>query len=351
MTTLRRIIGLALLLLAGCERGQAPVHEQFQAYGTNTDVQIRGAPRDRAEAAVAEIAKELRQREKEWHAWEPSDLTRINAAFAAGRPALAPDSILLLLRRSQALAKDSDGLFDPAVGGLVEMWGFHTLESPIRSPEPTPPQIEQWLQAHPSVLDVEVHGNVLSSRNPAVQLDFDALSEGASEQIAVGILRRHGIAHALISMGNDYTSLGDGSGAAWTVELKDPFGGVLGSIDLADTEALFTSGNYNKFRDAPNGGRWGHVLDPRTGYPARGAAAVAVLHADPILADAASTTLMAGGPAEFARLVRKFNLGCAMMLTEENELLITRGMQARMHFQRDPIPLGAPLDIGSDCSR
>lgn len=326
------------------------MHERLQVYGAATDVEIRGTSRDRAEAAIAEIGANLRQREKEWHAWQPSDLTRINAAFAAGRSAPAPDSVVSLLRRSQALARDSDGLFDPAVGGLVEMWGFHTLELPIRSPEPTPPQIQQWLQAHPSVLDVEVHDRVLSSRNPAVQLDFDALSEGASEQIAIGILRRHGIAHALITMGNDYTSLGNGSGEAWTVELKDPFGGTLGSIDLADTEALFTSGNYNKFRDAPNGGRWGHVLDPRTGYPARGAAAVAVLHADPILADAASTTLMAGGPAEFAHLASKLKLGCAMMVTEENELLITRGMQARMHFQRDPIPLGAPLDLGPACS-
>ena len=133
------------------------------------------------------------------------------------------------------------------------------------------------------------------------------------------------------------------------MQLKDPFGGASGQIDLQGNEALFSSGNFNKFRLAPTGFRWGHVLDPRTGKPAQGSADVVVLHSDPVLADAASTALMAGGPGSFSKLVLRMKLACAMMVTEENELLITTQMKKRVKFFRDPVPLGEPIANGESC--
>jgi len=83
--------------------------------------------------------------------------------------------------------------------------------------------------------------------------------------------------------------------------------------------------------------------------PARGSAAAAVLHPDPMLADAASTALMVAGPAGFDRIVRGMRIGCALLVTDENEVLMTRAMQRRMRFLRRPIVLGQPLDMGADC--
>ena len=131
--------------------------------------------------------------------------------------------------------------------------------------------------------------------------------------------------------------------------LRDPFGGVLGTVDLDDGESLFSSGNYNKFRESPTGARWGHVLDPRTGRPARGAASVVVLHRDPVLADAGATALFVAGPAGFERTTRRLGLGCVLMVTEENEMLVTVAMAARVELLRNPVSLGPPLDLGPDC--
>lgn len=77
---------------------------------------------------------------------------------------------------------------------------------------------------------------------------------------------------------------------------------------------------------------------------------VAVLHRDSFLADAAATALTAGGPARFEHLSKRLGLGCALMVTDENELLITRAFQERIEFERMPVPLGAPVDVGPDCS-
>ena len=341
---------LFVALLAGCQPVPAPRVEQLYVFGTLAEIEIRGADAGAAQSALVEAAARLRQYEQEWHAWEPSDLTRINQAFARGEAATAPASVIALLERSRPLAEASDGLFDPAIGGLVEAWGFHTSQFPVQSPPPAEAFLQAWRQDPPRLHAVQVEGQRLRSRDQRVQLDFDAIAEGAASEALLEILRRHGIHHALVNLGGDVVALGEGNGRPWSVSLRDPFGGVLGGLYLHDGEALFSSGNYNKFRDSPAGGRWPHVLDPRTGYPARGAAATVVVHPDPVLADAAATAIFVAGPSGFADMARRLGLGCAMMVTEDNEMLVTAAMADRLRLLREPVPLGPPLDLGPDCA-
>ncbi|MBP6596346.1 MAG: FAD:protein FMN transferase [Arenimonas sp.] len=343
------LLATLALTLSACRRGPEPRRETLHAFGTAVEIELRGAPPAQAQAALAAVTAMLAQREGEWHAWEASDVTRINAALAAGQPAQAPASVTDLIERSLPLVAASEGLFDPAVGGLVGAWGFHTSSYPVLTPAPTMDWLAQWRRERPSLAQVTVVGSEVSSRNRRVQLDFGAVAEGVAAQEIVALLVRHRIRHALVSLGGDVVALGDGDGAPWQVGLRDPFGGVLGGVTLADGEAFFSTGNYSKFRESPSGARWSHILDPRTGRPARGAAAVAVLHRDPVLADAAATALFVAGPAGFERLARAMRLGCALMVTEENEMLVTVAMRARLQLLRDPIPLGMPLDLGPDC--
>lgn len=337
------------LALAACSRGPAPRIEEIHVFGSTTEIEIRGAEPAQAQAALAEVTALLALREGEWHAWMPSDLTRINAAFAAGQSVAAPASVIELVEFSRPLSESSEGLFDPAVGGLVQAWGFHTSTYPVLTPAPTEQALARWRAQRPRIGDVQVSGDRLQSRNPRVQLDFGAIAEGAAARETLAILARHGVEHALVSLGGDVVALGDGDGRPWQVALRDPFGGILGGVALDGGEALFSTGNYSKFRDSPSGARWSHILDPRTGHPARGSAAVAVLHTDPLLADAGATALFVAGPAGFERLARRMGLACALMVTEENEMLVTVAMRARLELLRDPVPLGQPLDLGPAC--
>src|SRR5690606_23551966 len=101
---------LFVALLAGCQPVPAPRVEQLYVFGTLAEIEIRGADAGAAQSALVEAAARLRQYEQEWHAWEPSDLTRINQAFARGEAATAPASVIALLERSRPLAEASDGL-------------------------------------------------------------------------------------------------------------------------------------------------------------------------------------------------------------------------------------------------
>lgn len=342
---------LALLLtLGGCQSEPELRRETLFVFGGEATIDIQGATPEQAHGALTALAERFNEMHREWHAWEPSSLTTLNAAFARGASAPLPASIKDLIQRSQPLSIRSDGLFDPAIGGLMELWGFHTSEFPVAKPLPTRAQIDAWRAQRPRVSDVVVTGDTVFSHNPAVQLDFGGIAEGVAAEEAERVLARHGVRNALLTLGGDIYALGDAGGRAWKVGIRDPFGGVLAGVELGDHEALFASGNYNKFRETPTGARWAHVLDPRTGQPVLGSAAVAVLHRDPVLADIAATTLMVGGAARFADLVERLGVRCALLLTDENELIITAAMLTRVTLQREPVRLGPPLGQPGPCS-
>ena len=350
----RRALRLAapawLALLVACGAPAEMRHEQLHVFGSIADITLQGAPPEAAQAALVEASALLTRYHGEWHAWEESDLVRINAAFARGEDAPAPASVLELVELSRPLVEESGGLFDPAVGGLVSAWGFHTSTFPVVTPAPRADQLADWRQHRPVFASVQRRGDRLRSDDPRVQLDFGAVAEGVAARDVAAVFARHGVRNALVSLGGDVLALGDAGGRPWSVSLRDPFGGVLGGVELDDGEALFSTGNYNKFRASPSGARWAHILDPRTGHPARGAATVVVLHSDPVRADAAATAVFVAGPAGFADLVRRMRLGCVLMVTEENELLVTRAMVARVRLLRQPVPLGDPLDTGAGCA-
>lgn len=347
----RRLSCVVLALLAAACTREVPLQRaSVFAFGGEATIEVHGVPPAQADAAIAEVAARFAELHREWHAWEPGPLTELNAALARGERHRTGVSLRDLVQRSQPLSIRSDGAFDPAIGGLMALWGFHTSQYPITSPLPTRAAIDAWRAQRPSIADVVVDGEEVYSVNPAVQLDFGGISEGVAAEEAVAILDRHGVANALISLGGDVYALGDAGDGPWRVVIDDPYGGVLAEVALRDREALFSSGNYNKFRATPSGGRWSHVLDARTGQPVQGTAAVAVLHRDPVLADIAATSLMVGGPSRFADLLARLEVRCALLVTEENEMIVTAAMEQRIELRREPVRLGQALGPPGSCS-
>ena len=350
---MRTALRAALLALVFAQGGCTPEpvlrNEQLLVFGGMAELQLVNAPPVAVDAAMAEIGPTLAEMHRDWHAWEPGPLTAINDAIALGTSAPAPESIQILIRRARELAPRTDYLFDPAAGGLIALWGFHTSEFPVTTPAPDPAAIEAWVRAAPRISDVRIDAGMVYSRNRAVKLDFGGMAEGIAVEAVRDALRRHGIGNALLTMGGDIYAMGDAGGRPWQVGIRDPYGGVLAGVQLGPDEALFSSGNYNKFRAAPDGGRWPHILDPRTGHPVRGSAAVAVIHPDAVLADVASTALFVAGPARFAEIALRLGVSCALMLTEENELLITTAMEARVDLQRQPVRLGRAIGEPGPC--
>ena len=337
-----------IVLLVGCT--EHPQTERWPVFGTTAELTLPAdTPEPLRREASRVLAAQWQAHEADWHAWEPSALTAFNAALAQGAEAPVPPSLRALIERSRPLVEDSGGHFDPGVGRLVAAWGFHTGEFPIRTPPPDDATLDSWAARPDSLRDLHCDAEWRCvTTAPRLQLDFNAVAEGLALEEGAQALRALGVRGALLNLGGDVVALGANDGVPWRVGLDDGEGGVLGGVELRDGEAFMSSGRYVKFRESPDGERWPHVLDARTGRPATGARLSAVLYADAMRADAAATALLAAGPAGFERVARGMGLGCALLVDAEGRRWITKGMAARFTWQR-ALPEAARIDTGVDC--
>ncbi len=180
------------------------------------------------------------------HAWQPSDLSRLNTALARGERAPVTPELAAMLRDAQALSIQSNDLFNPAIGGLIALWGFHADAPQSRVPDAA--AIAEWVNKQPRMADLAIENGAASSANPAVQLDLGGYAKGRALDDAVAILKTHGVKNALVNIGGNVIALGAHGDRPWRVGIQHPRQpGTLATLDLHDGEAVGTSGDYQRY--------------------------------------------------------------------------------------------------------
>ncbi len=327
---MRALVACALLLLAACTR-EPEVHEaDFLTFGTLVTVQVADAGEQRAQEALRALEQDFRFMHEQWHPWLPGSVNRMNLLCETGEAFVIPPTLLPLIERGRALERASGGLFNPAIGKLVALWGFHS-DDPERDAPPDPREIRALLDAHPSMADLRVDGIMLTCANPAFRLDPGGYAKGLGIGQAVERLREHGIEHAMINAGGQAHAIGRHGERPWRVGIRDPFvGGVIGTLDLGGDEGIATSGDYERSYEL-DGRRVHHIIDPRTGNPTEaGVISASVVHRDPTLADAAATALVVAGPREWMRVARDMGLDTVLLVLHDRRLIATPEMARRL---------------------
>jgi len=332
---------LAVLgLLAACQ--PAPPHrEESFVFGTRIDVQIAGLEEAAAHAATAEVLREFDRLHQALHAWQPSEVTRLNAALAAGETFTASPELAGLLTEAQAMARDGEYLFDPGVGRLIGLWGFQRDEYTPALPDPR--AVADWLHDRPSIADLTIAGRQVRSRNRQVAIDLGGYAKGYALDRAASLLHARGVKNALINIGGNILALGDKHGTPWKVGIRDPRGaGQLAVLELRDGEAIGTSGDYQRYFEVA-GRRYSHLLDPRTGRPAEGTQAVTVLipggPGAGVRSDVFSKPLFIGGSAEFPRRAAQLGVTHALRVDASGRLEVTAALARRLDFGERTPPL------------
>ena len=111
-------------------------------------------------------------------------------------------------------------------------------------------------------------------------------------------------------------------------------GGSIGTIEVQGDEAIFTSGNYERFR-LDQTERYPHILDPTTGWPATDIASVTVITAKGLLADAAATALVVAGLDAWPEVAAALELKQVAVVDEAGTVYLTTEMQQRIQFSDD----------------
>lgn len=345
--SLMAVFVVAMLVATQAAAAQA-IQRSFRAMGTRILIDVRGPETAALETGVERVRALFERRHQAWYPWRPdSALARINRQLAAGHAAEAAPDLIALLRRARKLERLSGGRFNAAIGGLVELWGFDQ-PPPYDSAPPSPQAVLTWAALAPSLTNLDLNDGRVQSANPAVQLDLGGIAKGATVDAALEILREAGATGVLINAGGDLRVHGDNKGNPWRVGIRDPSGGILAGLDARDGQAVFSSGDYERFRETADGERQGHVLDPRTGQPAAGAAHATVVAPDGTLADAAATALLVAGVNNWAETARAMGVDDVLIADGAGTIYVSQSLHERLdrrsHSDRDIIVRAIPSD-------
>jgi thiamine biosynthesis lipoprotein len=306
----------------------------WRAMGTEFTLYLPDGEREWAAGVAGELQEETRRLERQLSLYLPdSDLCYLNA-HAHQQPVRVEPELFRLLETCQSLYALTQGAFDPTVTPLLRLWGF--VDKQYRVPDPD--AIEQTLErVGMDLVLLEPSGCWVYYALPGVELSFGAIGKGWAVAQCLRILRELGVASALLDAGGSTLyALGTPADFESTPSLRFPLqaggteferfpsrsgshlartrfpsrsGGNLqeggntshaqsgwlvrlpdgGKVRLQDA-ALAVAGDTEQYFEV-NGIRYGHIIDPRTGYPAPTRPPVAVIGDDPTLCDALSTAL------------------------------------------------------------
>ncbi len=238
------------------------------------------------------------------HYREDSDLCRFNRA-AAGTWQPIPPEFFHVLERALSIARETDGAFDPALGGVVNAWGFGPAA-------PAPQVAGRWRE-------VALCPETREAWQPGgATLDLSAIAKGFAVDQLVRATLRLGLASFLVEIGGELCARGvKPDGQPWWVAVEPPAPEFPEEMLIALCNgAVATSGDYRRFV-MEGGERLPHTMDPATAAPARsGVASVTVLHAEAMAADAYSTAMAVLGAGPGMALADGLGLAAYMIIRE-----------------------------------
>lgn len=242
-----------------------------------------------------------------------SELVRLNR-LAVTDAVIVDHHLLELLTLCRAIHRDTDGAFDVTTTPLSRCWGFMA-----RAREPRLPSEDEIDSARAgtgmSRVEVDVERQTVRFARAGMEINFGAIGKGwALDRIAVG-LRSRGIG-ALLSAGCSSVLAIGTQRHAWPINLTSPRAAEpLARVELRHG-SLGTSGAGEQYLEV-EGARYGHVLDPRTGWPAEsGLLSASVLAEEAAVSDALSTAFLIGG-LDLARRYCALHPGVMVVATTE----------------------------------
>ncbi|MEY4969162.1 MAG: hypothetical protein RLZZ261_933 [Bacteroidota bacterium] len=260
----------ALLVISLGVASCAPQSEfvaEGEAQGTTFVVRAYG---DSLEVTQDDVARWLNTYNKAASAWDPdSELSRLNRGEA-----VVPSPVLAdLLLVTEAVRTATDSVVEPALEPVLAAWGFSVAENVLPTsggPRSDSALVDSLMRLVRWTAPVRASDGQLRLSGP---INVNAFAQGHSVDLVLDSLRARGAVAAFVEIGGEVRSFGrKPDGESFTVGIEKPLVSGDRSLQMTvklDDRALATSGNYRKFQvDPETGVKYGHSINPRTGWPA-----------------------------------------------------------------------------------
>jgi thiamine biosynthesis lipoprotein len=271
--------------------------------------------------------------------WLPdSEISQINAA-AGKKPVPVSEETFEVIARAQDIAVRTRGVFDITVGAFQGLWKF---DQDMDGTLPSPAEVKRRLALvgyRRVVLDQAKRTVYL--RKKGVSITLGGIAKGYAVDRCAALLRQQGFANFMVQAGGDMYVAGKKGKDPWIVGIRDPRSPEGRYFALAPVEdhSFSTSGDYER-GFVKDGVRYHHILDPRTGQPARASRSVTIRAKDAFTADAWSKVMFILGPKEAFKVIQREKLEDfeAIWVDDKNEVVVTEELKAAIVLQRKPTP-------------
>jgi thiamine biosynthesis lipoprotein len=341
-------ISLVLIYLQG---RVAIVHEEQYLLGTYFRIKAQSRSQDQAQQAVREAFTEAKRLAEEFSRTGTGSLGELNRRGCCA-PMPLSDDVLTVLKAAQYYRTLSDGAFDPTIGKIVDLWGFtqewdRTGMGRIPSPQELQPLVEEPREI---MLDTTAKTGRLSS--PNIEVDLGGIAKGYIVDRVVEILKKHELDSALVDAGGNIRVFTLHSRKVLWWEDRRPFRiavqhprdeqKILGILEIWGDRALATSGDYQRcffadalgnifpcrYADEPDKIRHHHIMDPKTGRPARGLISATIVAPTAMEADALSTAVFVLGEQRGLVLIESLPDVEGILVTDDGRIVTSSGLRA-----------------------
>jgi thiamine biosynthesis lipoprotein len=272
--------------------------------------------------------------------WTPdSEVSQINAA-AGKRPVAVSEETFTVIARAQDVAKRTRGIFDITVGGFKGLWKFdEDMDGSLPAPAEVRKRLARIGYKH---LVLDKAKRTVFLKKPGMSITLGGIAKGYAVDRCVKLLHDAGFVSFMVQAGGDMYISGKKAEKPWVVGIRDPRGttkDAMFAVTPVEDHSFSTSGDYER-GFVKDGVRYHHILDPRTGQPARASRSVTIRAKDAFTADAWSKVLFILGPAKSRALIKREKLTDfeAVWVDDTNAVTMTPGIQQTLTILKPPTP-------------
>lgn len=322
-----RLLHIALILLfiltACSDKEKQTIKRTTVSMGTLIEIQVKGAEENEANAAITKAFAEFERLNEKYSTYKNDNfmwsLNQSDAEYLE-----VDDETFFLLMESGKLNEATEGGFDPAIGGLIDLLGFE-------KGSPEMPKQNKVLEAleHVGWKHIELKEPNTLVRKKKVHLNFSAVVKGYAVDRACEILEQEGMPEYLVNAGGEIK----GKGEDWKIGIQHPRerNSLLGKLIVPNGMGVATSGDYEQYFNK-EGKRYSHIINPVTGYPATETQAVTVIAKDVLTADALATGVFVQEPAKGMEIIETLPDAECLIVKSTGEVIYSSGFDK--YFRR-----------------
>lgn len=285
--------------------------------GTDLEITVSASEASLADAAFSSVEDEMARIESlmsEWREGTPVAEVNRNAGI---KPVAVPDEVFKIISDAVLISEASKGAFDITWASMRGLWSFAPGSERVPSKEEVDGRIG-LVNYRDIVLDRSKKSVFLKRKYMAIGLG--AIAKGYAVDRAMKKMVSLGIKDAIVKAGGDMRVQGRGDDGPWKIGIRDPRDKekLLATLEVSNI-SISTSGDYERFF-VKDGVLYHHIMDPKTGYPARGTMSVTIIGPDTETTDALSTAVFVMGVEAGMELIKSLK-GIEAIIVDSDGLI------------------------------